>query len=106
MYDVRFVHNILCGRVDSAYLLVGPLHACATAYNQGRTNTADPHTHRTRGQQGHDQERTVQTGRTVSAFNERVDRFKAADPFCVKVWLHYAYKVRNLGRFVRDCVFV
>ena len=27
-------------------------------------------------------------------------------PTRAKVWLHHAYKVRDLGRLVRDCVFV
>ena len=36
-------------------------------------------------------------GGEATAVNSRVPT--------VNVWLHYAYKVRNLGLFVRDCVF-
>ena len=81
MYDVSFVHNILCGRVDSAYLLgCFPLHVPQRRTRAGPAQLLHVPT-------AHEANKdTIRRGlfrRAVLAFNEHVDRFKAADPFSV-----------------------
>ena len=80
MYDVTFVHKVLCGRVDSAYLLgCFPLHVPQRRTRAGPAQLLHVPT-------AHEANKdTIRRGlfrRAVLAFNEHVDRCKAADPFC------------------------
>ena len=78
-HDVCFVHKVVCGRVDSAFLLgCFPLHVPQRRTRSGPAQLIHVPSAREANKE------TIRRGlfrRAVLAFNEHVDRCQAADPF-------------------------
>ena len=78
-YDVCFVHKVVCGKVDSAYLLgCFPLHVPQRRTRAGPAQLLHiPSTHQANKE-------TIMRGlfrRAILAFNAHVGRMAEADPF-------------------------
>ena len=79
-YDVCFVHKVICGGVDSAYLL-----GCFPLHVPQRSTRAGPYQllHVPTAHEANKETiRRCLFRRAVLAFNEHVSRIQAADPFC------------------------